>query len=628
MDGTTPVPWRHRLTFRLTGAVTLLLLAIGLPFLLIFHARERSRQLEAVEEATLSLDRIVVQGLRSAMIARQPHLLDDTIRGLAHQPAVQRVILLDRSGRVAVSSDPSFEGRFFDRERDDMCRVCHEAGRAPATSRTTIVEVGRRRVLRAVSVIPNEPACHRCHDPKARTNGVLLFDFSLAGAEKRIAASFGRTAALGALMLAVTIVALTLLLNRMVHAPLNEIVRTTQKIARGRLDTRARIPGRDEFARLGSQVNAMTEHLERLLGRIERQRAELQAVLDAVDDQIVVLDRDRRIVIANRAFTAARPADAGPLADCCRGPSPEEAGGCLVDRVFETGRLAKAVVSRHTGSGDERALEVHASPVRDAAGRVIQVVEVRRDISERRQLEASLVHSERLASLGLLASGLSHEINNPLAVIAARVTALRRRLAEDGTGGEPLERLDAELDQIERATQRGRAITDRLLRLSRSTGGARSLIDVNRAVRDALALLSHEMERHAIRSETDLSPSLAPLVGDPARVTQVLMNLALNAVQAMQGRGGTLRVATRAVDGGIRIDVEDDGPGIPENDLVRIFDPFYTTKPAGQGTGLGLFICSRIVAEMGGRITAANRPGGGARFTVTLPRSRPEGDGR
>ncbi len=623
------IPFRDRLTIRLTAGVIAALLLIGCPFLLAFHRLQRTQQIDALAQATADLGRVTVDGLRSAMLAGQPHLLDAAVRNLSTQQEIERVILLDHEGRVRVSSDQAFEGKLLDKERDVTCRVCHEDAGRPASSRATVSTAGGSRVFRAVTVIPNERQCHGCHDPTAATNGILLMDVALGAADRQFFAGIGRTVSLGALMVLVTIVVLAWLLHRMVHRPLQSIVGASRSIVQGDLDARVSVSSPGELKLLGEQVNHMTDHLARNLRTIEAQRRDLQAILDAVDDEIVVLDRDQKVVAANRAFQKAVEQSEEDLSgrlcsevSASRWPcATNEPDGCPVRGVFATGRLHKGILSRNRPDGSERTIEIHASALRDAEGNVIRAVEVRRDISERRQMEATLAQSERLASLGLLASGLSHEINNPLGAIATSVEGVLRRLpGQPGLSPEVVEDLTRVLRRVAGEVDRARCITSRLLRVARTPGRTRSLIDVNHVVDEVLALLAHDIKRSGVIARLDLARPLPPLHGDEPLLTQVVMNLALNAVQAMEGRGGNLWVRTSRENGAIQIEIEDTGCGIPTEMLSRIYEPFFTTKPPGKGTGLGLFIAHQIVTEMEGTIEARSQPGLGTTVRVRIPR--------
>jgi PAS domain S-box-containing protein len=463
---------------------------------------------------------------------------------------------------------------------------------------------------------------------------VLLVDLSLHEADRRFFADIGRTAVLGTLMVLVTIAALAWLLHRMVHRPLGEVAATSRRIVGGNLKARAQVPSPGEFALLAGHVNQITDHLANSLEAEEAHRRELSGILNAVDDEIVVVDRDRRVAIANDAFQSRSAPDGDTMVgrSCsdvpaihwpCTADRPE---GCSVTNVFRTGRGDKRMVSQADPDGTERSVEIHASPIFSPDGEVHRVVEVRRDISERRQLEASLVDSERLASVGLLASGVSHEINNPLGVIAVSVDGLQRWLDRQDDLSEELRKVLREsLTRIAEETRRGRSVTDRLLHIARPATQSRSLIDVNRAADETLATLAFAMQRAGVEVRKEFGEGLPPLVGDEANLQQVLMNLLLNSIQAMESRGGTLRVATSHDGGGLCIEVEDKGEGIPAALLARIYDPFFTTKPAGEGTGLGLFIAHRLITEMGGAIRVDSRPGDGTRFTVTFPAPAKDG---
>jgi PAS domain S-box-containing protein len=622
------IPFGDRLTVRLTAAVIVALLLIGSPFLLAFHILRRSQQLEALAEATNGLSQIVVDSLRSAMLAGEPHLIDEAVRRIADQEQVERVILLDHRWQLRLSSGETAAGQVLDRETDPTCAVCHASGSDSPDSRTIVAQTEGRRVLRSMTAIRNDPQCTVCHAPVNPINGVLVMDFALGAADRRFFADIGRTVLLGAVMVLLTIAVLVWLLRSMVHRPLQAVVGASQRIVEGDLDAQAAVSGAGEFAQLASQVNRMTAHLSRSLRTVETQRRELQTILDAIDDEVVVLDSEQRIVTANEAFvtefgrrgvdlTGQRCCDAAPPETTCANESSE---GCPVQRVFETGQLQKGIVYRTNPDGEERVTEIHASPLRGPDGVVKRVVEVRRDISERRQMEAVVAQSERLASLGLLASGLSHEINNPLGAIATTVAGLRRRLPDQpGISPEAAEELERVFSRISQEVERGRIITHRLLKIARPPTSTRNLADVNHVVENILAILSHDISRSGIQTRLQLA-DLPPLLIDEARLGQVVMNLTLNAIQAMSDRGGELRIATSITNGVIQIEFEDTGCGIPASLLKRIFEPFFTTKPVGKGTGLGLFITHQIVSDLGGTVGVWSKPGERTSFTVRLPR--------
>jgi HAMP domain-containing protein len=307
------IPLQDRLTVRLTAAVIVALLLIGSPFLLAFHTLRRSQELEALAEATDGISQVVVDSLRSAMLAGEPHLMDEAVRRVVDQEQVERVLLLDHRQQLRVAGGEESEGRVMDRETDPTCSVCHESGADSPDSRTVVARTEGHRVLRSMTAIRNEPRCHTCHDPASSINGILVMDFALGAADNRFFADIGRTVALGVVMVLLTIAVLVWLLRDMVHRPLQSVVGASRRIVEGDLDAQAVVSGAGEFAQLASQVNRMTAHLSRSLRTLDTQRRELQAILDAIDDEVVVLDSEQRVVMANEAFRKEiDPRSAGP----------------------------------------------------------------------------------------------------------------------------------------------------------------------------------------------------------------------------------------------------------------------------------------------------------------------------
>jgi PAS domain S-box-containing protein len=272
--------------------------------------------------------------------------------------------------------------------------------------------------------------------------------------------------------------------------------------------------------------------------------------------------------------------------------------------------------------------------VAEGGSSVEEYIGVTMDITERVQAEAALRRAQRLEATGTLAGGVAHDFNNILgAILGYGEMALR-----DAPKGSRLRR---DLDSIMSAGERGRALVDRILTFSRSGVGERVAVHVEKVVREALDLLSAKLS-DGVRVDMRLHAGRAAMMGDPTQVHQVVMNLATNAVQAMNA-GGTLRVSLEVMAVNTRrvatigeitaaeyivLQVADDGAGIPPEILDRIFDPFFTTKEVSVGTGLGLSLVHGIVTEVGGAIDVASERGTGSTFTVYLPRTGDAHDAR
>jgi signal transduction histidine kinase len=286
---------------------------------------------------------------------------------------------------------------------------------------------------------------------------------------------------------------------------------------------------------------------------------------------------------------------------------------------MEQKQPARRLRSLPDATGAQRRWEATFTPILDDAEQVTHVVEVWRDVTDRTQLEAQLSHSERLASLGMLAAGVGHEINNPLASVLAGVESLNRWLERADFSADGRSEANEVLAVLAREVHRCRETTDKLMLLARPFSIAPSWVTLNQVALDTVSLLRFQMRKQQVEVVETLDPDLPQIWARDTAMRAVCMNLMINALQAMPA-GGTLTVSTARQDSTrVVLTVQDTGAGIAPEHVQRIWDPFFTTKPMGQGTGLGLSITQRIVARHGGDIQLENAPGGGARFIVVLP---------
>ncbi len=369
-----------------------------------------------------------------------------------------------------------------------------------------------------------------------------------------------------------------------------------------------------ENGRLYRQLHLKAEELDGL-------RAFNENILESLDDGLVVFDEAERIVRWNRALegfyglsrdeavgrTLAEVFDA-PFVEALRAERRERPEGSVLSRAPLTSRRAD-------GAGpllvNATMVPLQGGPGEDAApSGTILLIE---NITDRVRLVEQLQLSEKMASIGVLAAGVAHEVNTPL----TGISSYTQMLLEHADPGDPRTAL---LEKIERQTFRAAKIVNWLLNLARQgpSGGERTLVDLNTVVNDVFSLLEHQFASTSVKVRRELSPSPVEVLGVEHQLQQVFLNLFLNARDAMP-RGGWLSVATRIEGDRAVAEVADTGSGIPSEHLARIYDPFFTTKAIGRGTGLGLSITYGIVQEHGGTIACESVVGQGTRFTLALP---------
>ncbi len=272
----------------------------------------------------------------------------------------------------------------------------------------------------------------------------------------------------------------------------------------------------------------------------------------------------------------------------------------------------------NTPTGETRVVNIAITPLVTKKFHVIGRLIIMDDITERVELETQLSQSDKLSSIGLLAAGVAHEVNTPLAVISSYAQMLSKQLQADSQKSSVLEK-------ITRQTFRASEIVNNLLNFSRTSGTEFTEVDVNKVIADTLALLEHQFKTSKVRVQDELAEHLPLIQGNIGRLQQVFLNLFLNAKDAMPN-GGTLRIASSNGEG-VNVVICDTGTGIAQENIQRIYDPFFTTKNApregqSRGTGLGLSVTYGIIQEHAGKIRVESRPGEGTTFYLDFPLSR------
>lgn len=600
---------------RFIATLAAVLVATSALFLLLIADLYRARITDEHARASLQINALLQAALENAMLKRDLPGLHGILDDLGRQPDIAAVRILNPDLDVRFASDRALE-------RTSLDTTETRAALADRQPRTLLVaDATDGPVLRSINPVHNQPACQVCHGQVAEhpVNGLLVVDYSAQG----ITTDTRRGVLFLALSGLAVILALSLaawgVLARTVLAPLTLLGAGTEALAKGDLSHRIPVTGTDEPARLATGFNAMADLLQSSVARLHSSERTLQAVIDAIPDGIRVIGPDYRILMANAAYAAhvGKPLAEVVGALCHTSshgrdrPCPDTLTCCPLAEM----RLARAPLTCRQIhlrlAGEDIHVEVAAAPVTLMHdGQAVDcVVEAIRDLEQ----QARLTQEHRLSELGLLAAGMAHEIFNPLSSVVLLVSALQADTAAGRHEATPV-RLATLHDEIARTL----AITDSLLLLCAPPSPEPLLIDLDRVIPEALALLSFQARSTGAVIRCDIDRGLR-MLGSDGDIRMLITNLVLNALHAMP-KGGTVTVTGRASGGEVILCVEDTGHGIAPRDLDRIFLPFWTRRADGSsGCGLGLSIAQAVVDRAHGRIAVESTVGVGTPFTIRFP---------
>jgi PAS domain S-box-containing protein len=357
------------------------------------------------------------------------------------------------------------------------------------------------------------------------------------------------------------------------------------------------------------------ESLEQKATQIERLKDFRENIVESLNVGVLTVDLEGRVDSWNSQL------------EQMTGVPREAALGSGLEQVFP-GELARELEAR---AGQEHVTSIYKFRLRGREAREIVVnvsiaplvgkggerlgrLILLDDITQRVSMEEQMIQNEKLTSLGLLAAGVAHEVNTPLAVISNYIQMLARQLP----GDDPRHKL---IERIVKQTFRASEIVNNLLNFSRTGAAEFADVNLNAVIEETLSLVSHPFKTARINVIRTLAAELPPVLGSTNRLQQVFLNLFMNARDAMPN-GGMLEVRTAAQNGAVEVEVTDTGMGIPRESLNRIFDPFYTTKASGRGTGLGLSVSYGIIQEHAGKIDVTSTPGKGTSFRLEFPAAR------
>lgn len=594
--------------------------------LVIFNFRlYREELIKTLSLSAANLNKSIVSSLEMAMLSGKREQIQHNIEKIGQDKHISGLFITDKKGSICAST--SYQQ--IDTSLDIMepsCQICHAFQNQSQQLSVIHTIPDGTRILRTVNPIYNEPACYGCHNPDIKINGVLFLDYSLASYDRQLAAYRNRIIVLGGLTILVVISLTIIFLNKLVINRLKKIIDRLQSIGAGDFKNSLGYKNHDEFAILADNINQMSNQIHDFIKKISQQRDYLQSVINNVQDGLIVVDKDLNVVLVNQVFlkfAGKKIEDVIGLPcyktwgdDICKNLASQQK--CPSKIAIKDGTFAHTTYKHNK----EKILEISASPLFGDDGSIIQSIEIIRDITDKERLKNELQQSEKMALMGRLSAGVAHEINNPLATISTCTEGLLNRINE--SVGKVIKKeswLIEYLKRIDKCVYRCKNIIEKLLIFAHSSKSVKSVIDLNVVIEDTIAMLSHRCKQEQKSITTSFSVLPVCIKGEPVQLSQMILNILVNSLDAMENEG-EVNISTYAKNDDIQLVISDTGVGIDKEDLEHIFEPFYTTKEVGKGTGLGLSICQRIIAEHDGLISVESIKGKGCKFEISFPKAQ------
>ncbi|MEW6348764.1 MAG: DUF3365 domain-containing protein [Thermodesulfobacteriota bacterium] len=653
----SPKRWLYGLSLQVKFTIGMTVILFGLSALLSFGlykeleallirtVYEKSQLVMAELEATRSYVRDVLRPKVSSIVPEDEFIIEAMSSSYVSRKIMERFQLAHPDftyKRVAASANPR-----------------NPANLATPFERELILRFGKNRNLQdwqgivthrnsrffvMMTPILMEDRCLRCHgtpqDAPARLierygdrggfnrkpgsiAGLESVSFPVESAMARIKEQAIALLATGLLATLVILSLTTLFFRSLVASRFGSIKRFFREfVSDGKFSRRIEVKNRDEIADVCHAFNSMADQLQslmqqrdKLLAEANSQREKLRSVFDAITDRLLLMTPDYSVLTANPAALG----DSGASTDSLKcyemlyGLS-EPCKGCQLARTVS--EKVPSFGEIELPGGDILLSQLY--PIIDPqTGQVGSVVHYCRSITEKKLMERHMMQAEKLASLGQLVAGVAHELNNPLGIVLFYAGLLEKELP---TGSRARE----DVQIIEKHSETCKSIVDDLLKFARNVETRATLSDVNASIEQVMDVLARQFGKERVRMKKNLAPGLPPIPIDETKMQQVWMNLLLNAKQATEQGCITVSTSRDPMSGRVGVVIEDTGYGIPPEIIHKIFDPFYTTKKTGEGTGLGLSVSYGIVKEHGGEILVRSVPGKGSVFEVWLPEKEPE----
>jgi signal transduction histidine kinase len=611
---------------QVAGVTSLVVIIVAV--LSVFHLASLARL--SLQESALRgdmLKQMIFQRARDVVLAANdpyPALEQDGgIRSLlesalAYSPNVVYATIVNKDGVAIAHSSAVLEGHRIP-EQEDLRRLVDERS-AVAVLRAVFSD--RTYEVRQKLLINQQEF------------GSIRIGFStlLVKDELRAALRQSLQDVLMALLLSCLV---ALLLSQWMLRPIHVIQSGLTRLGRGELNVSLDLPEGDEFKDIGTSFKAVSDRLSASRAKALSGATDFESVVENLEDAVALFNPDGTLIFSNPAMATLLPLFASDNAKSLDAMAPpDHPVRQLVERTLAAHK-GQGPVSVDAGTEEARLVMTH--PIDDESGKFVGAILVARNLSYMNQVHSTLKYSQKLAAFGRLMAGVAHEVKNPLNAMTIHLELLRSKLQRQAVGGKadrsgralrepaqavldapPLPDVSKHVDIIGKEIQRLDTVLNGFLKFARPDELKLQPLRLSDVISDVMTTVAPEAERVHVTVRQECPRDLPEIKADPAMLRQALLNLALNAIQAMPN-GGTLRLACHSGRGSVAIDVEDTGVGIPPEHLQRIFDLYFTTKE--KGSGIGLSMVYRIVQLHDGDVEVQSTPGAGTRFKLIFPQA-------
>jgi len=596
------------------------LLAISVLFAILFISMSQKQLTDERANTSLQLNKLLQTALEHSMVMRDLEGVRQIISRFGEQKEIRNVMILNTEGDIRLATQKQLIGE-----------VDKKIGSATKDYTVFINTPDTGEVLRSINPIHNRDECRACHEDKEShpINGVLVVDFDASVLRENARRSTLALMGAGSTVVLITLFGGWWFMGFFVLKPVHKLLEAQQEFTSGNLKTRVKTFGGDEISKLGKSFNSMAETIEAQWNSLEKRSKFLQSLIDGIPDGVRVLDQDNNILLANQAYVEqfGSTQEAALEAKCFAvhkrsEPCIPTMETCPLFEIKNHNKAVKVVHHHHNAKGEEHSVEIFAAPIigGESLGKAPIIIEVIRDLSK----SVNYSQEQRLTALGMLASGVAHEIHNPLGSIQIAFHSIDQLIESD----EPaIEQLKYYIELIEGEIDKCVDITGRLLKLGNLPDTHMQPINLSTVITETLSLLEWEANSRNIIMKMHLPESPQRVLATDTELRMMVLNLVQNAYHAMPN-GGELIVTVVPENHTIKATIEDTGVGISEEMQARIFDPFFSHRSdTEKGTGLGLSITKAIVKRFNGDIQVSSEAGEGACFTITLPDADIEDDG-